>query len=84
MGIAGTLAKAAEVAALTWAGSQVTKLPRAAAAVVLTPLVDHLLKFLQGACSCCVQQHSYIAFIVHMSVSPAKPGARRESILWIS
>lgn len=48
LGFSGAAAKAAEVAAITWAGSQVTKIPRAAAALVLAPLVDHLLNFIQG------------------------------------
>jgi len=41
--------KVAEVAALTWAGSQVTKLARAAGAVALAPFVDRLLIAIQGA-----------------------------------
>jgi len=40
LGIVATAKKCAEVAALTWAGSQATKLPRAAGAMLLAPLVD--------------------------------------------
>ena len=43
------MGKAAEVAALTWAGSQVTKLARFAAALAFAPLVDRLLVFIKGA-----------------------------------
>lgn len=38
----------AEVFALTWAGSQITKIPRAAGAVFLAPFVDKGLDKLQG------------------------------------
>ena len=50
LGFAGAVRKVAEVAALTWAGSQVTKLARAAGAVALAPLVDGLLVVVQGVC----------------------------------
>lgn len=48
LGLAGAVSKAAEVAALTWAGSQVTKLGRAAAALAFAPMVDRLLLFIMG------------------------------------
>ena len=48
LGLAGGVRKVAEVAALTWAGSQVTKLARAAGAVALSPLVDRLLVAVEG------------------------------------
>ena len=48
LGPSGAVRKVAEVAALTWAGSQVTKLARAAGAVALAPFVDRLLIAIQG------------------------------------
>ena len=63
LGFSGAAAKAAEVAAITWAGSQVTKLPRAAAALVLAPLVDHLLNFIQGTCPATpISRHQLLVF----------------------
>jgi hypothetical protein len=52
LGIAGGVRKVAEVAALTWAGSQFTKLARAAGAVALAPLVDRLLVDVEGVFTC--------------------------------
>ena len=43
LGLAGAAQKFAEVFAITWAGSQVTKAPRAALALALAPLADRLL-----------------------------------------
>ena len=48
LGPSGAVRKVAEVAALMWAGSQVTKLARAAGAVALAPFVDRLLVAIQG------------------------------------
>lgn len=47
LGVSATAAKCAEVAALTWVGSQATKVPRIAGAVILSPLVDAGLAVLQ-------------------------------------
>lgn len=47
LGLAPTAGKFAEVIGITWAGSQVTKVPRAAGAVVLAPAVDTLLAVLE-------------------------------------
>lgn len=49
LGVSGTVAKCAEVAALTWVGSQATKVLRIAGAVVFSPLVASGLVVLQGA-----------------------------------
>ena len=48
-GLAATAKAFAGVMAGVWAGSQVTKAPRAAAALMLAPLVDRLMGALQGA-----------------------------------
>ncbi|PRW60029.1 TY4B-J: Transposon Ty4-J Gag-Pol poly [Chlorella sorokiniana] len=47
LGLAVTAQKFLTVMAAVWAGSQVTKVPRAAAALVLAPLVDRLMAWLQ-------------------------------------
>lgn len=47
MGLSATMRKFAEVFALTWAGSQVTKIPRAAGAIVIAPFIDRALEALQ-------------------------------------
>ena len=46
-GLAATAKAFAQVMASVWAGSQVTKAPRAAAALMLAPLVDLLMGALQ-------------------------------------
>jgi hypothetical protein len=48
LGVQAAAGKLLEVLGLTWAGSQVTKLARGAAALALAPVVDKLLVFLQG------------------------------------
>jgi hypothetical protein len=48
-GLAATAKAFAGVMAGVWAGSQVTKAPRAAAALMLAPLVDRLMGALQEA-----------------------------------
>lgn len=47
LGVRATAAKCADVAAITWVGSQVTKLPRIAGAVMLSPIIDAGLAVLQ-------------------------------------
>eukprot|EP00873_Tetraselmis_striata_P045212 jgi/Tetstr1/465476/TSEL_010160.t1 len=47
MGFGETFRKVAEAFALTWAGSQVTKIPRLAGAVALAPLINKLLDLIQ-------------------------------------
>ncbi|KAK9806129.1 hypothetical protein WJX72_002662 [[Myrmecia] bisecta] len=47
LGLALAARRAAEVMAMTWAGSQVTKVPRAACALVLAPFLDTCLTLLQ-------------------------------------
>ncbi|KAI8469887.1 MAG: hypothetical protein J3K34DRAFT_459147 [Monoraphidium minutum] len=49
LGLKGAAAKFLEVFALTWGGSQVTKVARAAGALALAPLVDRLLDATQRA-----------------------------------
>mmetsp|Transcript_25205 Transcript_25205/g.44951 ORF Transcript_25205/g.44951 Transcript_25205/m.44951 type:complete len:219 (-) Transcript_25205:440-1096(-) len=47
MGIAATCKKLLEAFVLTWAGSQVTKLPRLAGAAALAPFVNRLLNYIE-------------------------------------
>lgn len=47
LGLAASAQKFLTVMAAVWAGSQVTKVPRAAAALVLAPVVDRLMAWLQ-------------------------------------
>ena len=64
-GLAATAKAFLVVMASVWAGSQVTKAPRAALALALAPLVDHLMTALQRvlglktrrAVSCLVCSH---------------------------
>ena len=47
-GIVASAQAAAKTFAIVWAGSQVTKLPRAGAALLAVPLVDRLLEYLKN------------------------------------
>lgn len=47
LGVTATAAKCADVVAITWVGSQATKLPRIAGAVMLSPVIDAGLAVLQ-------------------------------------
>ena len=56
MGWALTSRKVLEVLALVWAGSQVTKLVRAGAALACAPLADKVLNFAADKLGCSRQQ----------------------------
>eukprot|EP00898_Chlorokybus_atmophyticus_P005368 jgi/Chlat1/5832/Chrsp4S00493 len=50
LGLAGAAQRFVQVMAMVWAGSQITKLPRAAGAVVLAPFVDGALTVFMERC----------------------------------
>jgi len=63
-GIAVAAAAATKTLAIVWAGSQVTKLPRAGAALLAAPAVDKLLSFLKHTFRLKGKQQVFLYIIV--------------------
>ncbi|PSC71015.1 TY4B-J: Transposon Ty4-J Gag-Pol poly [Micractinium conductrix] len=62
-GVKATAKAFAGVMAVVWAGSQVTKLPRAAAAVLLAPLVDRGMAWLQRVLGLRTRRAVFVVFV---------------------
>ena len=62
-GVSSVLKQVTKCFALTWIGSQVTKLPRAAAALLFAPLLKRVLKRVEGLLPTSVRNEAS-AFVV--------------------